>query len=96
VIVIDLVMNWKSAADEPLKVIRIRGDRFDARPFADDRESPLDALRTFLATLLGECGATPLPDQQSAKGLPFASFDDLTSYQRNVLGVEEDDPSTPG
>lgn len=96
VIVIDLLMNWKSAADEPLKAIRIRGDRFDMRAFAADRESPLDALRTFLATLLRECGATPLPDRESASGLPFASFDDLTSYQRDVLGVEEDDPSTPG
>jgi membrane associated rhomboid family serine protease len=96
VILIDLVLNWKSAADEPLKVIRIRGDRFDARAFADDRESPLDALRTFIGALLRGCGATPLPDEQSASGLPFASFDDLTSYQRGVLGVEEGDPPTAG
>jgi tetratricopeptide (TPR) repeat protein len=95
VILIDLVMNWKSATDEPLKVIRIRGDHFDARAFADDRGSPLDALRAFVGTLLRECGATPLPDQQSANGLPFASFDDLTSYQRYVLGVQDTDPPTP-
>jgi membrane associated rhomboid family serine protease len=96
VILIDLLMNWKSAADEPLRVIRIRGDRFDARAFAGDGESPLDALRSFIGTLLRECGATPLPDEQSANGLPFASFDDLTSYQRDVLGAEEDDPSVGG
>jgi len=96
VILIDLVMNWRSAADGPLKVIRIRGDRFDARAFTDDRDSPLDALRRFIGRLLRECGATPLPDERSAKGLPFASFDDLTSYQRGVLGVESDDPPTAG
>jgi membrane associated rhomboid family serine protease len=95
VILIDLVMNWKSAADEPLKVIRIRGDRFDARAFSDGRESPLDALRTFIGALLHACGAMPLPDEQSAKGLPFASFDDLTSYQLRVLSVEESDPANP-
>jgi hypothetical protein len=96
VILIDLVMNWKSAADEPLRVIRIRGDRFDARAFAGDGGSSLDALRAFIAKLLRECGATPLPDEQSANGLPFASFDDLTSYQRGVLGVTEDDPPITG
>jgi len=95
VILIDLVMNWKSVADEPLKVIRIRGDRFDARAFSGGRESPLDALRAFIGALLHACGAMPLPDEQSANGLPFASFDDLTSYQRDVLSVEEGDPSDP-
>jgi membrane associated rhomboid family serine protease len=95
VILIDLVTNWKSAADEPLKVVRIRGDRFDARAFSDGRGAALDALRAFVGGLLRECGAKPLPDEQSANGLPFASFDDLTSYQRHVLGVEEDDPPAP-
>jgi hypothetical protein len=95
VILIDLVMNWKSAADETLRVIRIRGDRFDARAFAGDRASLLDALRAFAGTLLRESGASPLPDQQSANGLPFASFGDLASYQRAILGVEDTDPPTP-
>ena len=96
VILIDLVLNWKSAASDPLRVIRIRGDRFDARAVGGSGESPLDALRSFVGTLLRECRAAPLPDAQSANGMPFASFDDLTSYQRDVLGVEEEDPVTAG
>jgi hypothetical protein len=89
VLLIDLLMNWTSGGDETLKVIRFRGDRFDARSLTRDESSPLDALRAFIGTLLRESGATPLPDEPSANGLPFASFDDLTSYQRDVLGAEE-------
>jgi tetratricopeptide (TPR) repeat protein len=92
VILIDLVMNWSSGGDEPLKVIRLRGDRFDARAFVRDAQSPLDALRAFVGVLLRESGATPLPDEQSANGMPFASFGDLTSYQRDILGADEDAP----
>jgi len=94
VILIDLVTNWKSAADEPLRVVRIRGDRFDARALSGGRGAPLDALRAFVGRLLRASGAKPLPDEQSANGLPFASYDDLTSYQRHVLGVEEEDPAS--
>jgi membrane associated rhomboid family serine protease len=90
VLLIDLVMNWTSGGNETLKVIRFRGDRFDARNFTRDVSSPLDALRAFIAALLRDSGATPLPDEPSANGMPFASFDDLASYQRNVLGAEED------
>jgi hypothetical protein len=91
VIVIDLVMNWRSASDDELKVVRLRGDCFDACAFAPDVRSPLDALRSFVAALFRESGATPLPDEQSANGMPFASFDDLSSYQGSVFGVEVDD-----
>ncbi|NIM61697.1 MAG: hypothetical protein GTO30_08600, partial [Acidobacteria bacterium] len=34
VIVIDLALNWMSDSSEPLKVIRLRGDRFDPRTLA--------------------------------------------------------------
>ena len=49
---------------------------------------PLDALRSLVRELLHHSGAEPLPDAQSATGMPFASFDDLTVYQRSVLGAE--------
>jgi len=96
VLLIDLVMNWTSGGDEPLKVIRFRGDRFDVRAFVREAQSPLDSLRAFIGALFHESGATPLPDEQSANGMPFAYFDDLTSYQRDVLGAEESDPSGAG
>lgn len=91
VIVVDLVMNWKSArSSEPLKVIRLRADKFDPRRLIDQRgsPSPLDAMRLFIEQLLEKTDATPLPDLQAARGLPFASFSDLESYHRHVLSVE--------
>jgi membrane associated rhomboid family serine protease len=89
VILLDLVLNWISDSNDPLKVIRLRADRFDPRRFASDDLSPLDAMRNFIDRLLEKTDATPLPDLQSARGLPFASFADLQSYQRDVLSVDE-------
>jgi len=94
VIVIDLVLNWMSEAPEPLKVIRLRGDRFDPRPFSPGRESPLDAMRDFTKTLLERCQALALPDKRSVRGEPFASFPDLASYHRTVLSVEDEAPES--
>ena len=90
VILVDLILNWMSLADEPLRIIRLRGDRFDPRKLAPEQTVPVDALRAVIAKLLKESNATPLPDLQSAKGLPFAGFDDLASYHRDVLMVDGD------
>ena len=88
VILVDLILNWMGLADEPLRIIRLRGDRFDPRRLAPEHAAPVDALRAIIERLLRESDATPLPDLQSAKGLPFAGFDDLTSYHRGVLMVD--------
>ena len=88
VILVDLILNWMSLADEPLRIIRLRGDRFDPRSLAPEHAAPVDALRAIIERLLHESNATPLPDLQSARGLPFAGFDDLTSYHRDVLMVD--------
>jgi membrane associated rhomboid family serine protease len=90
VIVVDLVLNWMSESSEPLKVIRMRGDRFDPRQFSPGFDSPLDAMRIFTARLLEQSNATALPDAQSVRGTPFASFSDLASYHRTVFSVEEE------
>jgi hypothetical protein len=85
---VDLILNWMSLADEPLRIIRLRGDRFDPRQLAAKQASAVDALRAMIEQLLRRSGASPLPDLESAKGLPFASFDDLASYHRDVLMVD--------
>ena len=90
VIVVDLVLNWMSESSDPLKVIRLRGDRFDPRQFSPGKGSPLDAMRSFTTRLLERSNATALPDTRSVKGTPFASFADLASYHRTVLSVEEE------
>jgi len=90
VIVIDLVLNWSGETSEPLKVIRLRGDQFDPRQFATETLSALDAMRFLTTELLARTDAVALPDARSVKGSPFASFADLTEYQRTVLSIEED------
>jgi hypothetical protein len=90
VIVVDLVLNWMAESSEPLKVIRMRGDRFDPRQFSPGHDSPLDAMRSFTAQLLERSNATALPDMRSVRGVPFASFPDLASYHRTVFSVEEE------
>ena len=89
VIVVDLVLNWMSEPSEPLKVIRMRGDRFNPRQFSPDHDSPLDAMRSFTVRLLDLSDAMALPDTRSVRGTPFASFADLASYHRTVFSVEE-------
>jgi membrane associated rhomboid family serine protease len=84
VILIDLIPNW-TASEEPLRVIRLRSDRFDPRRLSGAEGNALDAVRAFVELLLERCGATPLPDLRSAKGLPFVAFADLASYHRGVL-----------
>ncbi len=92
VIVLDLVLSWISLTAEPLKVIRLRSDRFDPRRLAPDCEDPLDALRAIVQRLLEKSDAIPLPDLQSVCGMPFAAFPSLGAYQRDVLMVDEDRP----
>jgi membrane associated rhomboid family serine protease len=88
VIVVDLVLNWVSLTAETLSVIRLRGDRFDPRTLVPGVPDPADALRAVIERLLDRSGALPLPDLQSARGLPFAAFPSLAAYHRHVLLVD--------
>jgi hypothetical protein len=84
VIVVDLLLNW-SAQDEPLRVIRLRGDRFDPCKLCAEPARPVDALRDIVDRLLAASEARPLPDLRSARGRPFAGFASLEDYERDVL-----------
>lgn len=94
VIVIDLILNWMSLTDELLRVIRLRGDRFDPRRMMEGDTDPLQAMRAFIVHLVEKTDATPLPDLQSVRGMPFASFSNLLSYHRDILMVELEDDKT--
>jgi hypothetical protein len=78
VVLVDLVLNWRADDGGPLRVVRMRGDRFG---------SPGDAAdpRAFLAKLLARVEAPALPDSGSALGHPFRFYGDVDSYQREVL-----------
>lgn len=91
VILVDLVLNWMSLTAEPLRLIRLRCDRFDPRRLVAGKAEPLDAVRALVKRLLQRSDATPLPDLQSASGMPFAAFESLAAYQRGVLMVETEE-----
>jgi membrane associated rhomboid family serine protease len=89
VLIIDLVLNWMSVGDEPLKVIRLYSNRFNPKRLSPDAASPLAALQAFAAELMQRSGATPLPGADAVSGNPFASYPSLDAYQREVLMAED-------
>lgn len=88
VVVIDLALNWQEVEEGPLHVLRMRGDEFDPRDLVGDSGSLAEAFRVLLHQLLTLTDAVPLPDADSARGLPLRTFADLESYQREVLDVD--------
>ena len=94
VLVVDLVAGWRRPASERVRIVRLRGDRFDPRKLVEGCDSPVDALRELVDRLLGETGGEPLPDLCAARGRPFAGFPGLADFERDVLSAEEEaDPA---
>ena len=91
VVVVDLLLNWASGASESLKVVRLRSDTFDPRSLVSETVAPRESMQLFLAKLLEESSATPLPDIAAANGKPFAQFESLDEYHRAVLSVSVSD-----
>lgn len=85
VVVIDLLTNWLADDGQPLKVVRLRSDRFDPRKLVAEAETGAEALRRFLADLLERSAALPMPDARSATGTPFQMYDGLEAYEAEVL-----------
>jgi membrane associated rhomboid family serine protease len=88
VIIVDLVLNWLAMDDEPLKVIRLYSNRFNPMRLSAEAASPLDALKDFARDVMQQAGATALPDAGAVAGAPFATFESLDAYQRDVLMAE--------
>jgi len=70
-----------------LRAVRLRSDRFDARALSPGFDRSSDALRDFALKLLERCEAVPLPDPEAISGRPFAVYESLASYEREVLQV---------
>jgi hypothetical protein len=88
VVLIDLLLNWSVTDEVPLHLLRIRGDRFDPTALLPAAGPGLDAFRALLGGLVEQSGATPLPDPDRAEGRPFARYDGLEAYEREVLRLE--------
>jgi len=87
VVVIDLVTNWLVTDRQPLKVVRLRSDRFDPCNLVPGETNGFQALKRWIDQLIAGTGALALPDANSAAGAPFRMFDDLAAYEREVLRV---------
>jgi hypothetical protein len=85
VILIDLALDWSADRERPLRVLRLRSDRYDPRTLVGDAVSPLEAIGQFVSTLITGARALPLPDPESAHGHPFRIFRDLAGYEGEVL-----------
>ena len=86
VILVDLLLNHSEVAEGPLRLVRLRSDRFDPRQLASGA-SPLEAFRAFLNELALRTNAALLPDPECFRGGAFAKFADLDTWQREVLKV---------
>ena len=85
VLVIDLVLKPSAVGRRARHVLRMRGDAFDPAALAPGPDAG-DALRSFLAELLGRTRAVPLPEPESALGIRPRGFASLADYEREVLG----------
>jgi hypothetical protein len=88
VLLLDLLLNWNDCSEGPLRAVRLRSDTFDARTLARHATRPSDTLREFAALLRERCAAAPLPDAEAVAGRPFAVYESLASYEREVLQVD--------
>ena len=84
VLVIDFVLNWSTDIGSPMKVLRLRSDRFDPNLFAPGASTPLEALRAWIAELQIASGAACLPTRELLEGR-YARFESLEAYEREVL-----------
>jgi hypothetical protein len=85
VLVIDLVLKPSAAGRRARHVLRMRGDAFNPAALAPGPDAG-EALRSFLAELLGRTRAVPLPEPDSALGIRPRGFASLADYEREVLG----------
>ena len=90
VLIVDFALNWNEGPEAPLKVIRLRSDRFDPQRFEPTPGSPLEALTAWIGRLQARSGAACLPSRDMLEGR-FARFDSLESYEREVLMAVSDE-----
>ncbi len=88
VVLVDLVLNWRAVEDTHARIVRLPSDRFDPRPLSPGETDPRRALERFLARLLADTQAAPLPSREAVAEAEWARFDCLRDYEREVLCVD--------
>ncbi|MDJ0850124.1 MAG: rhomboid family intramembrane serine protease [Myxococcota bacterium] len=84
VVLVDLVIDG-AGSEQPLRILRLRSDKFSPRRFFPEARGPLSALRSLVRHVLTGSGARPLPDAASGALEPVRIFDSVDEYEEQVL-----------
>lgn len=90
VLVVDCVLSESNRAEDTLKSIRFRSDRFDPCSFQPDAPNPLVALTQWVSRLQAGSNANCLPSRDILHGR-FARFASIEAYEREVLSASGED-----
>jgi hypothetical protein len=90
VVLIDLLLDSPWGDRPQLRVIRMTSETFDPRRLVGGDDG-MSAFQTFLDRLFVVSDAVPLPDPEAARGRPFKSFSTIDEYQKEILGIGEDE-----
>jgi membrane associated rhomboid family serine protease len=84
VVLIDLLVDG-AGSEQPLRVLRLRSDRFSPRRLFPEAGGSLDALRRLVQLVLSRCDARPLPDAEGAAARPVRVYDSVDEYHAAVI-----------
>jgi hypothetical protein len=84
VLVVDFLLNWLGPTEEPLKLIRLRSDRFDPLVLMPGVARPSEALTLWIRGLEARTDLACLPSRVVLRG-EYAHFETLEEYEREVL-----------
>ena len=85
-LLVDLALNWNDESGGPLRVVRLRLMERELRPLLEEGGDQRP-LRAFVSRLLYLSGAQFLPNAEAAQAERLRVYDDLATYEREVLLV---------
>jgi hypothetical protein len=83
VLVVDLLLDGRSTS-APIKLLRVRSDRFDPLSLVPEAANPLDALLTWIRRLEHQSQAACLPGRELLEGR-FERYATVSDHERKVL-----------
>ncbi len=86
-LVLDLLLDSLWGSGETIRVVRLSSRTFDPRRLLGVEGPPIEAFRGLVDVILKGSEGVPLPGPEAVMGRPFASFESLEAYEREVLGA---------
>jgi hypothetical protein len=85
-VLVDLLLDSPWSNRPVLRAVRLLSNTFDPRQLMGS-EDAVTAMRKLLEHVLEVSEAVPLPDPDAARGRPFAAYQSIAAYQREVLNI---------